>query len=122
VGDGGCAPFFVQGDVATFGAEGGFDRVGQGVDAPFERATRIVIKCKLFSHKSISLFRKINTGFIGTQANRVPKTAVMILEIIQICKFKGEFWHSDGLSAKNEGGTRMMPADSTGTITASLAK
>jgi hypothetical protein len=44
VGDGGRAPFFIESNISTLGAEGGFDRLSQGVYSCFELPASIFAK------------------------------------------------------------------------------
>ena len=43
LGDRGASPLLVEDDVASLGAEGDFDRVGDVVDAALKRASRVLI-------------------------------------------------------------------------------
>jgi hypothetical protein len=44
IGDGGCAEFLAQDDVASLGSERNFDRVGQLVHARFEAAACVLVE------------------------------------------------------------------------------
>ena len=58
VGDGRGAELLVQHDVAPLRAKGDLDRVGEDVDAPLERAARILVELQLLvSHCFLRCFR-----------------------------------------------------------------
>src|SRR3546814_33955 len=74
VGDGGRAPLLVQHDVAALGAKRHLDRVGQGVDAPLQRAARVLIELKNLRH--VFLLKRVrvecSAGCRGSHASTRP--------------------------------------------------
>jgi hypothetical protein len=50
LGDGGGAELLVEDDVASFGAEGHLDRIGEGIDAAQDRLARVLTVNNLLCH------------------------------------------------------------------------